>query len=69
MNRATSGLSAAGLATDRIGLLCTVLAAVGFSGKAILVKGDPSARDGAGDGICVGSQAFFWSSSIPLAAN
>ena len=34
MNRATPGLQTA----DRIGLLCAVLAAVGFSGKAILVK-------------------------------
>ena len=34
MNRAASGLQA----TDRIGLLCAGLAAVGFSGKAILVK-------------------------------
>ena len=34
MNRAAPGLQA----IDRIGLLCAVLAAVGFSGKAILVK-------------------------------
>ena len=32
------GLPGASLAADRIGLLCAVLAAVGFSGKAILVK-------------------------------
>ncbi len=38
MNRTTLGIQTAGLTTDRIGLLCAGLAAVGFSGKAILVK-------------------------------
>ncbi len=38
MNRTIPGLPGADLAADRIGLLCAVLAAVGFSGKAILVK-------------------------------
>ena len=38
MNRAAPGSPVAHLAADRLGLLCAVLAAVGFSGKAILVK-------------------------------
>lgn len=38
MSRAAPGSPAAHLAVDRLGLLYAVLAAVGFSGKAILVK-------------------------------
>ena len=38
MSRAVPGISAAHPTADRLGLLCAVLAAVGFSFKAILVK-------------------------------
>jgi drug/metabolite transporter (DMT)-like permease len=38
VSRAAPGNPAAHLAVDRLGLLCAVLAAVGFSFKAILVK-------------------------------